>query len=204
MSTHERNGSRYSDHDAEYQTAPDELFIVVRPGRPMYIRVTPGDHVQEGDAFHRERMGETRHLPTWEVTEITPSHVLGREVGSDDEKRWDREELERGLVVGRYSTDLTDFERISVIQTGRWSEYDESPEQTGTRYNGRPYVTVVAYGDNGERYGRRYRFVEGTEDHLELWTQDAAIDRFRDGVRARLDERARAELAADGYTLRET
>jgi hypothetical protein len=201
MSNHERTGSRYSDSDAEYQTTPEELFIVVRPGRPMYIRVSPGDRIQEGDAVHRERMGETRHLPTWEVTEITPSYVLGRAVDSDEEKRWDREELERGLVVGRYSTDLTDFERISVIQTGRWSEYDETREQTGTRYNGRPYVTVVAYGDNGERYGRRYRLAEGSESRLKLWTEDAAIDRFSNEVRSRLDERIEEELEADGYEL---
>lgn len=201
--SNERSARRYHETDAEYEQVPEEILITVRRGRPMYVRVSVGEYIQEGDAFHRERMSGGSHLPTWEVTEITASTVLGRELATDAEKRWDRDELERGLVVGRYSTNLTDFERISVLQTGQWSHYDESREATDRRYNSRPDVTVVAYGDNGERYGRRYRFVEGSDSRLELWSEDARIDRFSDEVRTRLDERTSTELEVDGYELLE-
>lgn len=197
----ERRTPRYSESDAEYGTEPDEIFITLRRGRPMYIRVSPGEYIQEGDAFHRERLGAGGRLSTWEVTAITPTEVRGRDVRSDVDHHWDRDELERGLALGRFSTNLTDFERVSVLQIGRWSDYDETRGTTGTRYNGRPYVTIVAYGNNGERYGRRYRFVEGRERVLELWTQDPDIDRFSDDIRAQLDERIETELEADGYEI---
>jgi hypothetical protein len=194
---------RYPETHAEYGTDPDEIFVTVRKGRPMYIRVEPGEYVREGDAFHRERMGAGNRLSTWEVTEITPTEVRGRDVRSGVDRHWDREKLERGLVLGRFSTNLTDFERIGVLRIGRWSDHQGTHDVTARRYDGRPYVTVVAYGDNGERYGRRYRFVEGDDGLLELWTEDPAIGRFGEDVRARLDERVRTELAADGYDVRE-
>jgi len=153
-------------------------------------------------------IGTATPLATWEVTSITPERVVGTDLESGAEREWDREALERGLLIGEYSTNLTDFEEISVVQIGRWGDDDGGDEGdgeagSGYRYDGRPYVTVVAYGDNGRKYARRYRFVDDGGGTLELWTQDPAVERFPDEVAARLDERVRAELEADGYEVRE-
>jgi hypothetical protein len=167
-----------------------------------------GEYVQEGDAFRRERIGTATPLATWEVTSTTPERVVGTDLESGAGREWEREALERGLLVGEYSTNLTDFEEISVVQIGRWGDDDGGDEGdaevgSGYRYDGRPYVTIVAYGDNGRKYARRYRFVDDGGGTLELWTQDPAVERFADEIAARLDGRVRAELAVDGYEVRE-
>lgn len=72
---------------------------------------------------------------------------------------------------------------------------------SGYRYTGHPYVSVVAYGDNGLKYGRRYRFVDRESNALELWKEDEPRDGFSDAVTARLDQRVRDALEAEGYTV---
>lgn len=49
---------------------------------------------------------------------------------------------------------------MSVYQAGRREDYDPNGDQGGTDYTGRPYVSVVADGANGLKYGHRYRFVD--------------------------------------------
>lgn len=192
--------------DATFGTDPNEIFLELRAGSPAYIRVREGDYVQEGDAFHREQLGlNSPTLDTWEVVEIGSDVVVGRDIGSGEDVTWGREEVEKGLAIGTYSTNLTDFETVSVYEVGRWRDYDEDDPTGGGgyTYTGRPYVSVVAYGDNGLKYGRRYRFVDADAGAVELWKEDRPANGFADGVRDRLDDRVREALEADGYTLAE-
>lgn len=195
---------RFEGFDARFGTDPEEIYIELQTGSPAYIHVREGDYLQEGDVFHRERAGDSPRLATWEVVEITPEHVTGRDLDTGETVTMDREAVEKGLAVGRYSTNLTDFEWISVYQVGRWANYDEDDRESGTRYTGRPYVSVVAYGDNGRKYGRRYRFVSPESKKLYLWKEDKPLGGFRDEVADRLDRRVRDALEAEGYAVTET
>ncbi|QIO25107.1 hypothetical protein [Haloarcula sp. JP-L23] len=195
---------RFKGFDAIFGTDPDEIYIELRLGRPAYIRLHEGKYLQEGDVYHREQLGmASPTLDTWEIREIDEETVVGEDIETRDRMTWDREEVERGLAVGKFSTNLTDFETVSVIQTGRWEDYDRDGDEAGYRYTGRPYVMVVAYGDNGLKYSRRYQFVDDEERTLELWTQDASIEQFADEIAARFDERIHEALEADGYDLAE-
>lgn len=193
---------RFQGFDARFGTDPAEIHIELRLGSPSYIHVRVGDLLQGGDAFHRDRIYESPRLATWEVMEITPEEVVATHVTSGEEVTMARDEVERGLAVGRYSTNLTDFEWISVYQVGRWADYEDGAD-TGTQYTGRPYVSVVAYGDNGRKYGRRYRFTEPDSSELVLWKEDRPARGFTPEVAARLDERVRSALRGEGYTIRE-
>lgn len=193
---------RLKGYDARFGTDPEEIYIELRMGSPAYIHVKEGDYLQEGDAFHRDQLGiDSPILDTWEVIDITPESVVGRSLASGEEIAWDREEIETGLAVGTYSTNLTDFEWVSVYQVGSWQDYDEEAEGTGLRYAGRPYVSVVAYGDNGLKYGRRYRFVEPGSTELYLWKQDEPAGGFREEIEKRLDDRVGHALESEGYRV---
>lgn len=197
MATNDQTGTertdtikRFEGFDARFGTDADELYVELQAGRPAYIRVREGDYVQEGDAFHREWLGvSSPALETWEVVEITPEEVRGEHVETGAPTVWDRADLEKGLAVGRYSTNLTDFEMVSVYEAGAWSSDDE------------PYVSVVAYGDNGLKYGRRYRFTAPESNTLELWRTDEPRQGFTDTQAERFDRRVRAALEDDGYTV---
>lgn len=190
---------RFESLDARFGTDPDEIYIEVRLGSPAYIHVREGQYLQEGDAFHRDQLGmDSPVLDTWEVVDVTSERVVGRDLDTGERVEWSREEVEKGLAIGRYSTNLTDFEWVSVYQVGSWDEYDPD-EDSGSRYTGRPYVAVVAYGDNGLKYGRRYRLVEPDSSDVVLWKQDVPRGGFSDEVAERLDERVRQALRAEGY-----
>lgn len=204
QSTTTTTTKRFESFDARFGTDPKEIHIELRMGSHAYIRLREGDYLQEGDAFHREQLGvNSPTLDTWEVIDITPEIVVGRDLATGDEVAMDREGVEKGLAVGRYSTNLTDFEWVSVYQVGDWDDYDPEDDDSGTRYTGQPYVSVVAYGDNGLKYGRRYRFVEPESDRLYLWKEDGPLRRFSDEVADRLDRRVRTALEAEGYTVTE-
>lgn len=182
---------RFEGFDARFGTDPEEVYVELRVGRPAYIRVREGDYVQEGDAFHREWLGvSSPALDTWEVVEITADQVRGEHVDTGEPTEWERSDLEKGLAVGRYSTNLTDFEVVSVYEAGGWSDEDDEP-----------YVSVVAYGDNGLKYGRRYRFVDRDSGTLELWREDEPRQGFTETQAERLDERVREVLEDDGYRV---
>lgn len=145
---------------------------------------------------------DSPRVPTWEVVEITPERVEMRDSRTGGTVPMDREAVEAGLAIGRYSTNLTDFEWVSVYQVGRWGG-DLDVDESGTRRTGRPYVSIVAYGDDGRTYGRSYRFVDPESRALGLWKEDRLLDGFPDGVVERLDERVRAALDADGSAVTE-
>ncbi|WP_435194763.1 hypothetical protein [Natronomonas sp. EA1] len=193
---------RFKGFDARFGTDPAEIYIELRMGSPAYIHLRAGEYLQEGDVFHREQLGvRSPTLDTWEVVEITPERVVGRDIETGDTVTWDRETVEKGLAIGRYSTNLTDFEWVSVYQVGRWDDYDPEEGDAGTRHAEQPYVSVVAYGDNGRKYGRRYRFAEPEAGELYLWREDRPFGGFDETVVERLDERVREALEAEGYTV---
>lgn len=193
---------RFEGFDARFGTDPEAIYIELRLGSPAYIHLQEGDYLQEGDAFRREQIGiSSPTLDTWKVIEITPESVVVRDIKTGEETAMDREEVEKGLAIGRYSTNLTDFEWVSVYQAGTWEEYDPDDGDHGTTYTGRPYVSVVAYGDNGLKYGRRYRFVDRGTNELSLWKQDEPRGGFSEEVVERLDQRVEEALEAEGYTV---
>jgi hypothetical protein len=182
--------------EARVGTDPDEIRVEWRPGRVVYLRVREGDIVKNADSDV-----SSPRIDEWRVTDITADRVVAEHTKSGAAREWDRETLERGLVIGNYATRLTDFELVTCYPVGTWADYgtDEGNEYT---YHGRPYVTVVAYGDNGQKYGRRYRFVaEGNDTDLELWEEDLKTERIGDDLRARLDEVVESALESDGYAV---
>lgn len=200
MVTTESDGSTAVEHriiqgrEVRVLRYPDELHVQWRPGRPVYYGVRTGDRIKNA-----ANDVESARIDEWEVTEITPDRVVGRHVDTDEEMTWDREALEHSLVVGRYATNLSDFALVTVHPTGSWTDYD--PEAApGLEYRGRPYLTVLAYGNNGEKYGRRYHFAaEGDSDTVELAEEDPKIARLSDAMQAHLDDVVRAALEEDGY-----
>ncbi|WP_435364697.1 hypothetical protein [Haloarchaeobius sp. DYHT-AS-18] len=176
---------------------PDEIFIEWRPSRPSYYRVAEGDIVKDAD-----RDVESPLIKQWTVTEITPDRVVAERTqdGEVDIREWDRKEFEGKLVTQTYATNLTDFERVTVHQFGHWG-LDEAEHSEHT-YVGDPYVMVLAYGNNGEKYGRRYHFVTRENDtDLTLWRQDLAISNLPAERESTLDQRVTSALEAEGYRV---
>jgi predicted DNA-binding protein len=170
----------------------DEIYIEWRPGRPVYFGVKVGDRIKDAD-----RDVESAHIPEWEVVEITPDRVAGEHLKTGERTEWERRELEQALVLHRYATNLSEFATLIVHPIGSWAEYD-----AGT-ISHEPYLSVVAFGNNGEKYGRRYRFVEpGETTEIEFDDQDMSIDRLPSELQERLDETVRRALEEDGYTVR--
>lgn len=195
---------RLAGSEATVGTDPDEIAIELRAGRPSYIHVAEGHLIYEGDAAHRDHLGaEAPTVRTWTVETIAPDRVVGRDRATDEPTEWDRGALEHGLAVGTYSTNLTDFERLSVHEVGRRDGGEPGDDASPFRHTGQPYVAVVAYGDNGLKYGRRYRFVEDSSATLALWTQDEPVEHLASAVAERLDQRVHEALEADGYAVAE-
>jgi hypothetical protein len=185
--------------EARIRLDPDEVHVEWRPGRAAYYGVRVGDRVKDADADV-----ESVRIDEWEVREITPERVVGEHVRSGEVREWGRRELETGLVVGSYATNLSAFELVTAIPVGSWDDAEADADADDGLYHGRPYVTVVAYGNNGRKYGRRYwRGPRGAESRLEPWNEDLAARELPAALRARLDERVRTALAADGYEVPE-
>jgi hypothetical protein len=168
---------------------PDEIRVEWRVGRPIYFGVRVGDRIKDAD-----RDVESPLIDQWTVTEITPTRVVGVHAETGDEREWDRERLERGLAIGNYATTLSAFERVAVHRVGVATD----------RAAGRPpepHVTVIAYGNNGERYGRRYRFLDADERRVALRDEDPAVGRLSDERRRQLAELVEAALVEDGYDV---
>lgn len=187
----------YGGREARVRLDPDEIHVSWHAGQPACYGVRVGDHVKDAD-----RDVSSPRIAEWEVTEITPERVVGEHVESGERKEWERATLERGLVGGNYATNLSEFETVAVHRVGSWSDHDDRDDGRG--YHGRPYVTVVVYGNNGEDYGRRYRFVEdGNETDVELREQDVSVERLPDELRERFDEVVRETLEAEEYVVHE-
>lgn len=185
-------------------TAPDELFLDLPITRPIYVRVGEGDRLQEGDvrargSFELAEGGDelaSTTLRTWEVIEIGPETVTVRDLATDGREQWDREKLEHDLSTGVLSTNLTEFERVSVVRTGSWDD-DGDDEDDGEPAS----VTVTAYGNDGRKFTRAYRLRD--DGSLEYRRQDHSIAEFDDTLRDRFERRVGEALVDDGYSVAE-
>ena len=202
---------------------PDRVFVERQAGQPVSVGVRVGDRLKAADAdVSAPRIAE------WTVTEITPDRLVGEQVRTGERRAFDRERVERGLVVGNYATNLSAFVRVAVHAVGRpVDEHDDEPgtadgtdgtdgtddtdgadgtddgpvHGTGAPRE-QPHVTVVAYGDNGRKYGLRYRSVgRGDDRRLTPWDESPPVRALDADLRAELFAAAEAALAADSYRL---
>jgi hypothetical protein len=175
--------------EALVHSDPDEIRVEWRVGRPIYFGVSVGDRIKDAD-----RDVESPLIDEWEVTEITPTRVVGVDVDTAEEREWDREALERGLAIGNYATNLSAFERVAVHRVGA------APGQS-SGFPHTPYVTVIAYGNNGERYGRRYRFLDEDERRVMRRDEDPSIGRLSEDHQRQLHGLVERALEDDGYEV---
>lgn len=181
--------------EARVRLDPDQLYLEWRAGRPAYYSVHVGDHIKDA-----ARDLSSPRIREWEVTEITPERVRGTDTRTGVEREWNRKRLETGLVHGNYATNLSSFETVAVHRVGSWADHRDT--EHGRGYHGVPYVTVIAYGNNGEDYGCRYRFLrEGDESHVSLRERDLDSERLAPALRTALDEAVRVALEDDGYLV---
>ena len=62
----------------------------------------------------------------------------------------------------------------------------------------KPYVVVVAYGNNGGKFTQLYAATEAGEwDSLEVVQQDAHVEEFSDELRTRFDDAVREALEVE-------
>jgi hypothetical protein len=187
---------------------PGRITVEWRGPTPRFFGLAVGDRLKDADSdVASPRIAE------WTVTGITPDLVVGEATRTGERREFDRRRVERGLVVGNYATALSGFERVVVHAVGRWADYDEADDATDATdaddaggasavYRGRPYVTVVASGDNGRTYGLRYRYAEaGRPDAVTLWQADAAVADLDPELREQLTAAVGSALAAEGYAV---
>lgn len=180
-------------------TDPGEIFLDVPASSPRYIRIREDEMVQEGDVRSREKEElESAGLKKWQIAKIEPDRVIGIDRETSDRRTWKRETLERQLVTGGLSTNLTDFERVSVTRTDGWEDDEEdgpSAEQ----------VVAVAYGNDGQKFTQTYRIVDddsaGAERRLTLSNSDAKLDNFEDDIRERFSQAIELALRSEGYAV---
>ncbi len=182
--------------------ASDEIHIQWQPTRPTYLGVHVGDRIKDAATDQ-----SSVRIDEWEVVEITPDDVVGTHEHTGDRRTWSRATLERDLAFGTYATNLTCFERVSILPFGDWERYDSDSDhgtdpQHELAYHGRPYVMVAVYGDNGEKYGLRYAYAD-TENRstLLLRAADPNVTRLPSPLRSALDETVWSALEADGYVI---
>lgn len=176
---------------------PNRVTIEWRRIQPLHYEVRLGDRLKNADADV-----SSPRIDEWVVTDITPTEVVGDHATSGDSRRFDRADVERGLVIGRYATDLSAFPRVAVHTVGNWDVYDPEADDTDVVYRGRPYVTVVAHGNNGRTYGLRYRFTDGRADApVTLWETDVSVDALDESLRARLSTAVEAALGDAGHAV---
>lgn len=183
--------------EARVRADPRAIHVEWRPGRPVYHGVRVGDRIKDADADV-----ESIRIDEWTVREMTPERVVGEHVRTGERREWDRRELETGLVIGRYATNLSAFELVTALPVGSWDAAETGDGAGDGLYHGRPYVTAVAYGNNGEKYGRRYwRGERGAESRLEPWNEDPKARALDPSIRTLLDETIRRALSNDGYEV---
>jgi hypothetical protein len=181
-------------------TDDEVIFIDLPITRPIYIRAREGDHIQEGDVRARgtfelgaggSELASTT-LQTWVVEGITPETVTVRDVATDEPEKWDRVDCEENLATGVVSTNLTAFERVSIVRTGPW---DDGVDR------GEPHVTATAYGNDGRKFSRTYRLLDPDTDRIEQWHQDRSVETFDENLALEFERRLEDALETDGYTV---
>lgn len=157
-----------------------EISLRSEGGRRRYVRVGEGDPLREGD---REPISPT--LREWRVERIGGTTVTLVDERTDERQTWTRSRIERRLATGAMSTTLGAVERTRVRE---WS-----------RPAGRQYLTVLADGDDGRTYVRRYRSADREGRVLEPFTRDPGERWLTAAGRASLDEAVATALTAAGF-----
>ena len=180
-------------------TESGEIFIDVSAANARYLRVEEGDTVQEGDI--RSRTAEelaAESLGKWTIETIGPETVIGTDQETGDRREWDRESLEQQLAIGGLSTNLTDFERVQVI------EEPNTSNQEGRHPEGES-VTVTVYGNDSRKFTQTYRLIGDDagddERRLELTESDERVNRFETDLRDRFDKAVELALRNEGYAV---
>ncbi|QLG63965.1 hypothetical protein HUG12_02990 [Halorarum salinum] len=179
--------------DALVNVESGEIFLDVPAASPRYIRVEEGGTVREGDIRSRsEGELESPSLRKWTIETIGPETVIGTDRKTGERREWERTTLERQLATGALSTTLTDFERVNVTDR----KGDDSNERS---------VVAVVYGNDGEKFSRTFRPVDGEtggeERRLEPVDADDRIGEFEDELRERFDRAVELALRNEGYAV---
>jgi hypothetical protein len=181
--------------DALVNTDPGEIFIDLPASNPRYIRVREGDRIQEGDVGTRTTAEMAGPLLThWVIESITAKVVTGTDTDTGETREWDREQLIQHLGIGGYSAELTTFDRVSVTEIEEWGgrRSAEGTEEV------KPYVVVIAYGNNREKYTQLYAATEaGDWGSLDVVRQDTHVQNFSDELRERFDDAVREALQVE-------
>jgi hypothetical protein len=174
---------------------PEEIFIDLPASNPRYIRVQEGDRIQEGDVGTQSTAEMAGPLLThWVIESITEETVIGRDTETNETREWDREQLIQRLGTGGFSAELATFDRVSVTELEEWRGR-HSPEASEEM---KPYVVVVAYGNNGGKFTQLYAATDaGGWDSLEVVQQDAHVQAFSDELRRRFDDAVREALEVE-------
>ncbi|MFC6726077.1 hypothetical protein ACFQE1_17245, partial [Halobium palmae] len=197
---------------------PDEIFVDFPLPSPRYFRIRTGDHLVEGDVRRLTAAElESPRLRNWEIVGITPDRVVGLDRSDDgggERTEWERSWVEEQLVRGGLSTDLTEFERVTVLRRGDRDDAapgaddalgDDAPEADDALEEGAPgaddtlggdaeptpdgasSVLVVVFGNDGQKYLQEYAFVDPENDSdLRLERQDQALLELSADPRERL------------------
>jgi hypothetical protein len=171
---------------------PGEIFIDLPASNPRYIRVQEGDRIQEGDVGTQSTAEMAGPLLThWVIESITAETVIGRHTETNETREWDREQLIQRLGAGEFSAELTTFDRVSVTELEEWRGR-HSPEGSEEV---KPYVVVIAYGNNGEKFTQLYAATEaGNWKSLAVVQQDSHVQAFSDELRTHFDDAVREAL----------
>jgi len=174
---------------------PREIFIDLPASNPRYIRVQEGDRIQEGDVGTQStaEMAGPR-LTHWVIESITEETVLGRDTETHETREWDREQLIQRLAAGEFSAELVTFDRVSVTEIEEWGGR-HSPKGAEEV---KPYVVIIAYGNNGGKFTQLYAATEvGDWESLEVVQQDSHVQAFSDELRTHFDAAVREALEVE-------
>lgn len=184
--------------EALVSTESNDLFIDMPAASPRYIRVKEGEIVQEGDIRSQtEEELTSESLRKWTIETIGPKTIIGTDRETGDRREWERESLEHKLAIGGLSTNLTDFERVTVGKSNT-----SNPER---QRSDKESVPVTVYGNDSRKFTQTYRLITDdtvdAERRLELMETDERVERFETDLRERFDQAVELALRNEGYAV---
>lgn len=184
--------------DTFVNTESGEIFIDVPAYSPRYIHVEEGDTIQEGDVRTQTELElESPSLRKWTIEGIGEKTVVGSDQDTGERREWKRESLEKQLAIGEFSTELKEFERVSVTGGAEASDHEG-------RSNGES-ISVVLYGNDGRKFTQQYALIDdgagSGERYVELVESDKRTETFDTDLRDRFDQAIERALRYEGYTV---
>lgn len=179
--------------EALVNTESGEIFIDIPAVTPRYISAEEGDVLREGDVRSRKQNElDSPTLRKWTITEIRPDAVVGTDQETGERHEWERESLEKQLAVGGLSTNLTSFDRMSVVSGVNPTQARETSEES---------IVVVLYGNDGRTFTQTYQVdgADGDERLVELLEPDKRAETFEPILRKRFDQAIEHALRTEGY-----